>query len=363
MLAARIPRAQLRSGRLVSAIYLRSFSSSHHLYKQTPAIGDISPTKDSVSEFNQKQREFRQKLLETSKFRDKELAKELEGTPRDQIYVPAGLSQGLGSLSTATEAEKLGIKDEPGKKQGKLSSLIYGTKEGREMDAQIEASFSAILARGKYVHSIVFHDVKPDKVDEYSALVGEFYPHMARLSENKVNLVGSWRTEIGDSDTFVHIWEYRRYQGYHESRHAITHHPDYKDFITKLRPMINSKKISLMQEFSFWPTSPPRELGGLFELRSYTLHPGNLLEWEHHWRRGLEARREVMEGVGAWFVQVGELNTIHHLWQFANLEERKLQREKSWSVKGWSETVHKTVPLIQNMKSRIMIPMPWSPVR
>lgn len=54
-----------------------------------------------------------------------------------------------------------------------------------------------------------------------------------------------------------------------------------------------------MQEFSFWPTSPPRKFGGVFELRSYTLHPGHLLEWEHHWRKGLEARKEVMEGVGA----------------------------------------------------------------
>jgi len=51
-----------------------------------------------------------------------------------------------------------------------------------------------------------------------------------------------------------------------------------------------------MQEFRFWPTSPPRQLGGVFELRSYTLHPGNLLEWETHWQKGLAARREVMEG-------------------------------------------------------------------
>ena len=117
-----------------------------------------------------------------------------------------------------------------------------------------------------------------------------------------------------------------------------------------------------MQEFSFWPTTPPRKLGGLFELRSYTLHPGNLLEWETHWRKGLKARREVMEGVGAWFVQIGDLNMVHHLWQFADLEERKARRELSWGVEGWGETVHKTVPLIQTMRSRILVPMPWSPV-
>lgn len=227
----------------------------------------------------------------------------------------------------------------------------------------MEASFSQVLARGKYVHSIVFHEVQPDKVEEYVKLTGEFYPKMANTPENKVHLVGSWRTEVGDCDTFVHIWEYQRYEGYHESRHSISHHPDFADFNTKLSKLIKSKKISLMQEFSFWPTTPPRELGGVFELRSYTLHPGNLLEWETHWRRGLKARREVMEGVGAWFVQIGELNTVHHLWQFANLEERRARREKSWSVEGWSDTVHKTVPLIQSMQSRILIPMPWSPVR
>jgi hypothetical protein len=129
-----------------------------------------------------------------------------------------------------------------------------------------------------------------------------------------------------------------------------------------LNTLITSKKIDLMQEFSFWPTTPPRKLGGLFELRSYTLHPGNLLEWETHWRKGLKARREVMEGVGAWFVQIGDLNTVHHLWQFADLEERKLRREMSWGIEGWGDTVHKTVPLIQTMKSKILIPMPWSPV-
>jgi hypothetical protein len=245
------------------------------------------------------------------------------------------------------------------------------------MDREIEHSFSQVLARGKYVHSIVFHEVKPEKVDEYVEIVGSWYPRMAGMPENKVHLVGSWRTEVGDTDTFgtsptsscqanltipVHIWEYQRYHGYHSSLHAIHNHPEYAVFDKRLKSLITAKRTSLMQEFSFWPTTPPRQLGGVFELRSYTLHPGNLLEWETHWRRGLRARREVMEGVGAWFVQIGELNTVHHLWQFADLEERKVRREQSWSVEGWGDTVHKTVPLIQTMKSRILIPMPWSPV-
>ncbi|KAJ4857015.1 NIPSNAP domain-containing protein [Trichoderma breve] len=329
MLAQRLSR---RAAAAAPRAGVRALATTALRQKHTPSMGDINPTAGSVETFNEKQRAFREQLVEAQKER------------------------GARATASATSGE-------PDRKQGPLTNLIYGTKEGREMEAQMEASFSQVLARGKYVHSIVFHEVQPDKVDEYVKLTGEFYPKMANTPENKVHLVGSWRTEVGDCDTFVHIWEYQRYEGYHESRHSISHHPDFADFNTKLSKLIKSKKISLMQEFSFWPTTPPRELGGVFELRSYTLHPGNLLEWETHWRRGLKARREVMEGVGAWFVQIGELNTVHHLWQFANLEERRARREKSWSVEGWSDTVHKTVPLIQSMQSRILIPMPWSPVR
>ncbi|KAL2255588.1 hypothetical protein VTK26DRAFT_3062 [Humicola hyalothermophila] len=328
--------------------------------KHTPTLGDIQP--DQHETFNSRQKTFRAQLVEAQKQRE---ASGFASSTSSPPY-SSSTAQGLGSLSTATRgtgnAALAAEKATPPRKAGPLTNLIYGTKEGREMDAQIEASFSQVLARGKYVHSIEFHEVKPDCVDEYVELVGTWYPRVASSPENKVHLVGSWRTEVGDCDTFVHIWEYQRYQGFHASLNSISQNPQYPDFDKKLRSLIRSKRCSLMQEFSFWPTTPPRQLGGLFELRSYTLHPGNLLEWETHWRRGLKARREVMEGVGAWFVQIGDLNTVHHLWQFADLEERKIRREKSWSIEGWAETVHKTVPLIQEMKSRILVPMPWSPV-
>ncbi|KAF2149922.1 NIPSNAP family protein [Myriangium duriaei CBS 260.36] len=300
------------------------------LAARSPSLADVSP--DKGAEFNNRQQAWRKEISDAAARKEK--------AERDAAAAQEGHD----------------------KKSGRLSNLIYGTPEGRQLDKDIERSFSQVLARGKYVHSIVFHDVKPDKVDEYVELVGSWYPKMASMPENKVHLVGSWRTEVGDCDTFVHIWEYQRYEGYHASLHSIQHRPDFPEFDHKLKSLITSKKTSLMQEFSFWPTVSPRQLGGVFELRSYTLHPGNLLEWETHWRKGLQARREVMEGVGAWFVQIGDLNTVHHLWQFADLEERRARREQSWSVPGWGETVHKTVPLIQTMKSRILIPMPWSPV-
>ncbi|KJX98248.1 nipsnap family protein [Zymoseptoria brevis] len=371
---------------------LRTFTTTSPWLK-APALSDIKP--NDAQTFAAKQKAFRDNLAEyhrAKKEKDSqsasinaasEAAKSSSSssssymssaasivdnnTPVAAKDTPDVVTQGLGSLNSSAEAEAargLDSASADGKKKGTglFSSLIHGTEEGREMDREIERSFSQVLARGKYVHSIVLHEVKPDKVDEYVELVGGWYPKVADAAENKVHLVGSWRTEVGDCDTFVHIWEYQRYEGYHASLNTIQHHPDFAGFDKKLKTLITKKEVSLMQEFRFWPTSPPRQLGGVFELRSYTLHPGNLLEWETHWQKGLAARREVMEGVGAWFVQIGSLNEVHHLWQFADLEQRRANREQSWSVPGWGETVHKTVPLIQSMKSRIMMPLPWSPI-
>jgi len=338
---ARVSAVALSGSPGAAARPFASFAALHAgSHTKSPALSGIVP--GQAEAFDARQKAWRDDLAEQNRKRKEQ-------------------DSASSLAATASDAAE-NVTDKARKAGSGLSSLIYGTAEAAEMDREIERSFSQVLARGKYVHSIVFHQVKPKKVDEYVELVGNWYPKIAAMPENKVHLVGSWRTEVGDNDTFVHIWEYQRYSGYHESLHAIQSLPEFAEFDAKLRRLITSKKTSLMQEFKFWPTTAPRKLGGLFELRSYTLHPGNLLEWETHWQKGLAARREVMEGVGAWFVQVGALNEVHHLWQFADLEERRARREQSWNVSGWGETVHKTVPLIQTMTSRIMVPMPWSPI-
>lgn len=208
MLARRIAT----SSRAAPSSLARSFASSSALCR-SPALADVTP--DGVKSFEAKQKEFREKVAEQSKRKETSQFAEpypIYSTPVPDAFpepIPTAPSASSASHSNDSSFEALGslktssteTTEEPEKK-GKLSSLIYGTKEGREMDKEIEHSFSQVLARGKYVHSIVFHEVKPDKVDEYVDLVGKWYPKMAGMPENKVHLVGSWRTEVGDCDTF-----------------------------------------------------------------------------------------------------------------------------------------------------------------
>lgn len=161
-------------------------------------MGDIDPSSSSVEAFNKKQKAYREHLVQVQKERD---ARALAAKQAAASSASAK-SDKNSSDPDAGRTSEVKDKDHKDRKSGPLTNLIYGTKEGREMEAHLEASFSQVLARGKYVHSIVFHTVKPDKVDEYVKLVGGFYPKIANDPANKVHLVGSWRTEVGDCDTF-----------------------------------------------------------------------------------------------------------------------------------------------------------------
>jgi len=128
-------------------------------------------------------------------------------------------------------------------------------------------------------------------------------------------------------------------------------------------PYMTSRSTQLNQEFKFFPSAPPHSQGGIFELRSYILKPGTLLEWESTWRRGIEARKKLLSPVGAWFSQIGKLHQVHHMWQYPDLHARKETRETAWEIDGWSETVAKTAVLTQSMDTAILSPLRWSPLK
>jgi hypothetical protein len=142
------------------------------------------------------------------------------------------------------------------------------------------------------------------------------FPKIANDPGNEVHLVGSWKTTVGPLDSFTHIWEYRGYPGYDRTIARQEQQDYYQKYRREVGKYLVSRRSDLMQEFAFWNTVPPRALGGVFELRRYVLKPGKLLEWENHWRKGLEVRKNFMEPIGAWFTQIGTLNRVYHIWQF-----------------------------------------------
>ncbi|XP_016334381.1 protein NipSnap homolog 2-like [Sinocyclocheilus anshuiensis] len=78
--------------------------------------------------------------------------------------------------------------------------------------------------------------------------------------------------------------------------------------------MLLSRRNQLLLEFSFWNEPVPRDGPNIYELRSYQLRPGTMIEWGNYWARAISYRQHNREAVGGFFSQIGDLYMVHHLW-------------------------------------------------
>ncbi|KIY50438.1 NIPSNAP-domain-containing protein, partial [Fistulina hepatica ATCC 64428] len=258
-------------------------------------------------------------------------------------------------------------------------SILHGSPEARK---EAEQQYSRIVARGKYVHGFEVHRVKPDMVDQYKETAAHYYTGIAQDGQAQVKLTGSWETVVGELDLFFHILEYENFKAYEATAQYIKT-SDHLQAYRRMLPYLTSRQLQLNALFAFMASEPttgesktsanknnsavpdkvPPKTGGIFELRTYQLESGRLLEWENAWRRGLDARRAVASPVGAWYAQIGRLHQVYHLWRYESLEVRKETRERAWQADGWAETVSETAKLAKIMDSYILEALPYSPLK
>ncbi|KAL7751961.1 hypothetical protein RI367_002487 [Sorochytrium milnesiophthora] len=254
---------------------------------------------------------------------------------------------------------------------GILSSLLHGSDAVKRLE---QDTYSRLLSRGNQVTEIAFHRVRPDRVHDYIDICrSRLLPFLSH--HQSVQHVGSFWTTVGEQDTFVHITTYPSYTDF--AKHGLPNLTSFptrnktaaqpsatqthalREFVSAATPLLNQRTNQICLSFAFWESVILDEhKRGVYELRTYNLKPGSLLEWVEHWRKGLAVRKQFCQPVGAWFSQLGNLQSVHHLWWYPDLESRKSQREDAWKVKGWADTVYNTVRLVDNMHARVMLRIP-----
>uniref|UniRef100_A0A8C5E5G7 Protein NipSnap homolog 2-like n=1 Tax=Gouania willdenowi TaxID=441366 RepID=A0A8C5E5G7_GOUWI len=214
------------------------------------------------------------------------------------------------------------------------------------------------------LYKIQFHNVKPDCLDSYNKLCEEVLPIIHADKYYPCELVGTWNTWYGEQDQAVHLWRYRGgYPALTEVMNKLKQNQEFSAYRKERGKMLLSRRNQLLLEFSFWNEPVPREGPNIYELRSYQLRPGTMIEWGNYWARAIRYRQHNSEAVGGFFSQIGNLYMVHHLWAYKDLQSREDTRNAVWHEDGWEEVVYYTVPLIQHMDSRIMIPTKASPLQ
>ncbi|XP_043207350.1 protein NipSnap-like isoform X2 [Amphibalanus amphitrite] len=228
-------------------------------------------------------------------------------------------------------------------------------------------SHSRMLSDKEVIYELQTHNVRCGEMDKYIDNYGRYHGEVAeRTAAGQLaqELVGSWEVTVGDQDQCIHLWKYNGgYKAVDDARNAHIDDKSLAALVKERGTLLRARHSQYLLAFSFWPAPAPRSGKHLYEIRSYLLKPGTMIEWGNNWARAIHFRREGDEAFAGFFSQVGRLYNVHHLWCYNDLQHRKETRESAWLRPGWDECVAHTVPLIGGMQSRIMWANPFSPTQ
>ncbi|KAH7722636.1 Protein K02D10.1 b [Aphelenchoides avenae] len=260
---------------------------------------------------------------------------------------------GPGGKDDASAAQPDGGESTP-QPQSWISRILTGPQAN---PAGLQSqSHSSLLAVSDCIYELQTHDAAAGKREEYLQTFGKFVGE-AKNATPGLELVGSWTVMYGNQDQLIHLWRYNNgWADVDNFIRARTDNSALRKSENEVSGQSRRRRTVLVKPFSYWGEVRPREASHIYDLRSYVLKPGSMIEWGNAWARGITYRRDFNQDVGGFFAQVGQLYMVFHIWAYKSMQDRNKTRQHTWSKPGWDSTVALTVPLIKKMQSKVLIP-------
>jgi hypothetical protein len=195
--------------------------------------------------------------------------------------------------------------------------------------------------------------MKPGSVPEAEKRFGEALPARAKVSP----LAAFWHTEVGPLNRIIHVWPYEDF-----AQRAQVRSQKIEGWPPNIREFVEDQQSEIFIPAPFSPKLEPRQLGGLYEIRMYTLAPGAIPGQIDRWTTAIDARTKLSPLAFAGHSELGGLNKWCHIWAYKDANHRaetraKAMREGIWPPKGGQPGQ----TLIQ--ENMLVVPAEFSPLR
>ncbi|KAF2361246.1 NIPSNAP protein [Trinorchestia longiramus] len=216
----------------------------------------------------------------------------------------------LTKSRACTEVIKRGISTTSscGQDGGWLNKLLV-----RKIEPTKE-SHSRMLSDKEIIYELQTHNLKPGTADEY---LKNYSQYVQEVKERNLHLelCGSWTVGVGDQDQCVHLWKYDGgYKSIDQAKRLMDDDSVIQNLMKDRNKTLRARTNQYLLSFSFWPAVTPRQGENIYEIRSYFLKPGTMIEWGNNWARAITFRQSNNEAFGGFFSQVGRLYNVHHIW-------------------------------------------------
>src|SRR5262249_4348954 len=180
--------------------------------------------------------------------------------------------------------------------------------------------------------------------------------------DNYGRLAGSWTSEFGTLNQYVHLWEYPSLDERERLRGDLAKNDAWsKEYVPRIRTLILAQENKILSPQL--PLKPPVDAGWLYELRWYRAQTGRIGEWLGHFKAIMPTREKYSKNVGVWQTEAGQLNEAVHLWAYKDLNDRAAVRGKVLQDPQWQALLRQSAPRLAEMKSIILNPASHSPMQ
>ncbi|MBV8888288.1 MAG: NIPSNAP family protein [Alphaproteobacteria bacterium] len=199
------------------------------------------------------------------------------------------------------------------------------------------------------------YTLQPGTVAQFEERFAAALPARQKVSP----LAAFWHTEVGPLNQVIHVWTYDSLDERTSKRAEATKlqgwPPNTREFV-----VAQQSEIYLPAPFS--PALEPRQLGGLYEIRIYTMRPGAIPEQIDRWSTQIGERTKLSPLVFAGHSELGNLNRWCHIWAYKDAAERfavrdKARREGIWPPKGGAPG------RMIKQENMLVVPAAFSPLR
>ena len=198
------------------------------------------------------------------------------------------------------------------------------------------------------------YDLKPRSVPEFEKRTA------AKWEEGRgdySDLFGFWQTEAGPLNQVVHVWPYEDLNQRSEVRSKVVAEgvwpPDNSEFMLNM-----NSEIFLPAPFMEFRGAA--KLGPVYEMRIYTYQSGDIPKVIDKWSQHIEERQKYSPLVGAWYSELGNLNTWIHMWAYESYDQRAEVRAET-RAKGVWPPPGGIAPLKQ--ENKLLLPLSVSPLQ
>ena len=199
------------------------------------------------------------------------------------------------------------------------------------------------------------YTLQPGTTAQFEERFGAALPVQAKVSP----LAAFWHTEVGPLNQVIHVWPYETLDERTRLRAEAT---KLQGWPPNVREFVVDQKSQIFIPAPFSPKLEPRQLGGIYEIRMYTLKPGAIPNQIERWSGAIGERVKLSPLAFAGHSELGDLNIWCHIWAYKDAADRfairdKARKEGIWPPRGGQpgQTL-----IQQNM---LVVPASFSPLR